>query len=38
MTTRPGVFAAGDVITEPFTVVHAVEDAKKTARAMMEYI
>lgn len=38
MTTRPGVFAAGDVITGPLTVVHAVEDAKKTARAMMRYM
>ncbi|MDE7231368.1 MAG: NAD(P)-dependent oxidoreductase [Oscillospiraceae bacterium] len=38
MTTHPGVFAAGDVITGPLTVVHAVEDAKKTARAMMEYM
>lgn len=38
MTTRQGVFAAGDVITGPLTVVHAVEDAKKTARAMMEYM
>lgn len=38
MTTHPGVFAAGDVVTGPLTVVHAVEDAKKTARAMMEYM
>lgn len=38
MTTHEGVFAAGDVITGPLTVVHAVEDAKKTARAMMEYM
>ena len=38
MTTHPGVFAAGDVITGPLTVVHAVEDAKKTAHAMMSYM
>lgn len=38
MTTHPGVFAAGDVITGPLTVVHAVEDAKKTAHAMMRYM
>lgn len=38
MTTRPGVFAAGDVITGPLTVVHAVEEAKRTAKAMMEYM
>lgn len=38
MTTYSGVFAAGDVVTGPLTVVHAVEDAKKTARAMMRYM
>lgn len=34
MTTREGVFAAGDVVTGPKTVVHAVEGAKKAAEAM----
>lgn len=34
MTTRPGVFAAGDVVTGAKTVVHAVEAAQKTAEAM----
>lgn len=29
MTTRPGVFAAGDVVHGSLTVVHAVNDAKK---------
>lgn len=38
MTTHPGVFAAGDVVTGPLTVVHAVEDAKKTAASMMKYM
>ena len=38
MTTRPGVFAAGDVITGSKTVVHAVEGAKKAAEAMMMYM
>lgn len=38
MTTRPGVFAAGDVITGPLTVVHAVDEAKKTAQAMIDYM
>ncbi|MCM1167848.1 MAG: NAD(P)-dependent oxidoreductase [Lachnospiraceae bacterium] len=38
MTTHEGVFAAGDVVTGPLTVVHAVEDAKKTAAAMMRYM
>lgn len=38
MTTRPGVFAAGDVVTGPKTVVHAVDGAKKAAEAMMRYM
>lgn len=38
MTTRPGVFAAGDVVTGAKTVVHAVEGAKKAAAAMAAYM
>ncbi len=38
MTTRPGVFAAGDVVTGAKTVVHAVEGAKKAAKAMIQYM
>ena len=38
MTTRDGVFAAGDVVTGPLTVVHAAAEAKKAAYAMMEYM
>ena len=38
MTTRPGVFAAGDVVHGSLTVVHAVEDAKNAAAAMMRYM
>ena len=38
MTTREGVFAAGDVVTGAKTVVHAVEGAKKAAEAMMKYM
>ena len=38
MTTRPGVFAAGDVVTGAKTVVHAVEGAKKAADAMLRYL
>ena len=38
MTTREGVFAAGDVVTGPLTVVHAAAEAKKAAYAMMEYM
>lgn len=37
-TTKEGVFAAGDVVTGPKTVVHAVEGAKIAAKAMMEYM
>lgn len=38
MTTKPGVFAAGDVVHGPKTVVHAVEGAKRAALAMMKYM
>ena len=38
MTTRPGVFGAGDVVTGAKTVVHAVDAAKKAADAMIRYM
>lgn len=38
MTTRRGVFAAGDVVHGSLTVVHAVEDAKNAAAGMMRYM
>lgn len=38
MTTREGVFAAGDVVHGAKTVVHAVEGAKRAADAMMRYM
>lgn len=38
MTTRPGVFAAGDVVTGSKTVVHAVEGAKMAVEAMIRYM
>ena len=38
MTTRSGVFAAGDVVTGAKTVVHAVDGAKKAAAAMIRYM
>lgn len=38
MTTVPGIFAAGDVVTGPQTVVHAVAAGKKVAAAMAEYM
>ena len=37
-TTRPGVFAAGDVVTGPKTVVHAVEAAKRAVDGMLAYL
>jgi len=38
MTTHEGVFSAGDVVTGPLTVVHAVNGAKQAALAMMRYM
>jgi len=38
MTTRPGVFAAGDVVHGSLTVVHAVNNAKNAATGMMRYM
>ncbi|MBQ1371664.1 MAG: FAD-dependent oxidoreductase [Oscillospiraceae bacterium] len=38
MTTVKGVFSAGDVVTGPMTVVHAVRAAKETAEAMLRYM
>ncbi len=38
MTTCEGVFAAGDVVHGSNTVVAAVDEAKRAARAMMEYM
>ena len=38
MTTREGVFSAGDVVTGAKTVVHAVEGAKRAAEAMVRYM
>ncbi len=38
MTTRPGVFAAGDVVTGAKTVGHAVGGAQQAAEAMIQYM
>lgn len=38
MTTREGVFPAGDVVHGSLTVVHAVDDAKNAANAMTRYM
>lgn len=38
MTTRPGVFAGGDVTNRPATVVHAMRDAKQVAESIARYI
>ena len=37
-TTRPGVFASGDVVAGARTVVEAVEHSKKVAEAMDAYM
>ncbi|MEJ2715740.1 MAG: FAD-dependent oxidoreductase [Deltaproteobacteria bacterium] len=38
MTTRRGVFAAGDAVSGPLTVVHGVAGGKRAARSIHEYI
>ena len=38
MTTVPGVFAAGDVVNGPLTVVHAVAGAKLAVEGMTNYL
>lgn len=38
MTTRKGVFAGGDVVHKPATVVLAMKEAKKVAEGMAAYI
>lgn len=38
MTTRPGVFAGGDVTNRPATVVHAMSDAKAVAEGIARYV
>jgi NADH-quinone oxidoreductase subunit F len=37
-TSRPGVFAAGDVVTGPNTIIDAVAAGKKAAAMMLRYI
>lgn len=38
MSSRPGVFAGGDVTNRPATVVHAMRDAKRVAESIARYI
>ncbi len=38
MTTRKGVFAAGDVAKQPGTVVHAMRDAQMVADSICQYV
>lgn len=38
MTTRKGVFAGGDVVNRPSTVVEAMRDAKKVAEGIEKYV
>jgi len=38
MTTRPGVFAAGDAVSGPLTVVHGLAGGKRAAKMIHEYL
>ena len=38
MTTRKGVFAGGDVVNMPSTVVLAMRDAKQVAEGIAQYV
>jgi len=38
MTNRPGVFAAGDAITQPVSVIHAIQSAKQAAASIDAYL
>jgi glutamate synthase (NADPH/NADH) small chain len=38
MTTRKGVFAGGDVANRQATVVHAMQDAKRVAEGIADYV
>jgi len=38
MTSRSGVFAAGDAVSGPLTVVHGVAGGKRAARAIHQYL
>lgn len=37
-TNRPGVFAGGDVVTGPHSVVHAIADGKTVAKMINNYV
>lgn len=38
MTSRKGVFAGGDVVNRPSTVVMAMRDAKRVAEGIARYV
>ncbi len=38
MTSRKGVFAGGDVTNRPASVVHAMDDARKVAEGIAQYV
>lgn len=38
MTTMPGVFAAGDAVSGPLTVVHGLAGGKRAARMIHQYV
>jgi heterodisulfide reductase subunit A len=37
-TAVPGVFAAGDAVSGPATIVEAIADARKAAKGILEYL
>ena len=38
MTTKKGVFAGGDIVHKPATVVLAMKEAKKVAQGIADYL
>lgn len=38
LTSRPGVYAGGDDVTGPLTVVHAMGAGRRSAAAILEYL
>ncbi len=38
LTSRPGVFAAGDAVSGPLTVVHGLAGGKRAAHAIHQYV
>ena len=37
-TSKPGIFAGGDIVNGPATVVEAISDGKKAAESIMKFL